>query len=208
MKILFDETQKERGRIFSNFSILESDLTEAGHKIAVLDTFPIKYSSINSADVLVFLCPDGSKLYGHEVKNILRFVEEGNILMIFSNAGGDKGLNTNMNSLLKHFGIELIPNQIFDYQNFDFQLESCPIVSKIYPHPITQGVKEITYCSGCSLHINNEVVELARTQNTSDPRAQQLWHFHGTERDGYSFVVHTLFFPIKNLELLIEIIGN
>ena len=174
MKILFDETQKERGRIFSNFSILESDLSDAGHKIAVLDTFPIKYSSINSADVLVFLCPDGSKLYGHEVKNILRFVEEGNILMIFSNAGGDKGLNTNMNSLLKHFGIELIPNQIFDFQNFDFQLESCPIVSKIYPHPITQGVKEITYCSGCSLHINNEVIELARTKNTSDPPSSTI----------------------------------
>ncbi|UJG44671.1 MAG: hypothetical protein K9W46_05695 [Candidatus Heimdallarchaeum endolithica] len=187
MKILFDETQKERGRIFSNFSILEADLTEAGHKIAVLDTFPIKYSSINSADILVFLCPDGSKLYGHEVKNILRFVEEGNILMIFSNAGGDKGLNTNMNSLLKHFGIELIPNQIFDFQSFDFQLESCPVVTKIYPHPITQGVKEITYCSGCSLHINNEVTELARTRNTSDPPSATIMAL-SQYGDGWVFV--------------------
>jgi len=169
VKILFDETQKERGRIYSNFSILENDLQDLGYQIAVLDTFPIKYSSINSADVLVFLCPDGSKLYGHEIKNILRFVNEGGILCIFGNAGGDKGLNTNLNSLLKHFEIELVPNQIFDFQNFDFQMESCPIVTKLYPHPITEDVKSLSYCSGCSLHIGKEVIEIARTQNSSDP---------------------------------------
>ena len=112
MRILFDETQKERGRIYKNFSILESDLRNKNYKIAVLDTFPIKYSSITSADILVFLCPDGSKLYGHEIKALLRFVEEGGIIALFGNAGGDKGLNTNINSLLKHFKIELVPNQI------------------------------------------------------------------------------------------------
>ncbi|MHA1667228.1 MAG: Gldg family protein [Candidatus Heimdallarchaeaceae archaeon] len=169
VKILFDQTQKERGRIHDNFEKLSNILEEEGHKIAVLDTFPIKYSTISNADILVFLCPDGSKLYGHEVKALLRFVDEGGSLAIFANAGGDKGLNTNLNSLLKHFDIEIISNQIFDYNNYDLELESNPVVTKFFKHPITDGIKEVTFVSSCSLNIGTKVKELARTSNDSDP---------------------------------------
>ncbi|MHA1685862.1 MAG: hypothetical protein ACTSYD_05550 [Candidatus Heimdallarchaeaceae archaeon] len=167
--MLFDETQKERGRIFTNFRILANDLEQAGFKIGVYDSYPIKYSSLSKADVFVFLCPDGSKLYGTEVKGLLRYVQEGGSLAIFANAGGDKGLNTNLNALLKHFDMELISNQVFDYKNFDVGFESCPLVKKIFKHPITEGVKELSYVSGCSLNIGPEVIELARTESTSDP---------------------------------------
>ncbi|MCK4972336.1 MAG: DUF4350 domain-containing protein, partial [Candidatus Heimdallarchaeota archaeon] len=102
MKILFDETQKERGLIFDNFRKLAETLEESGHQVNRLDTFPIKYTVISKHDVLVFLCPDGSKLYGHEVKALLRFLDEGGSVAIFTNAGGDRGLNTNLNTLLKH----------------------------------------------------------------------------------------------------------
>ncbi len=169
VKILFDQTQKERGKIHDNFEKLSNILEEDGHKVAVLNTFPIKYSIISNADVLVFLCPDGSKLYGHEVKALLRFVDEGGSLAIFANAGGDKGLNTNLNSLLKHFDIEIISNQIFDYSNYDLELESNPIVTKFFDHPITDGIKEVTLVSSCSLNIGSKVKELARTSNDSDP---------------------------------------
>ncbi len=169
MKILFDETQKERGKIYENFDKLGKILEESGHKIATYATFPIKYSEISKSEVLVFLCPDASKLYGHEVKALLRFVDEGGSVAIFANAGGDKGLNTNLNSLLKHFDIEIVANQIFDYQNFDLKLESNAVISKLFEHPITNGVSEITIVSSCSLDIGKNVGELARTQQTSDP---------------------------------------
>ncbi|MHA1550668.1 MAG: hypothetical protein ACTSQC_01845, partial [Candidatus Heimdallarchaeaceae archaeon] len=90
MKILFDETQKERGLIFDNFRKLAETLEESGHQVNRLDTFPIKYTVISNYDVLVFLCPDGSKLYGHEVKALLRFLDEGGSVAIFTNAGGDR----------------------------------------------------------------------------------------------------------------------
>lgn len=169
IKVLFDETQKERGRIFTNFRILANDLEQMGIQVGVYDSYPIKYSAISKADVFVLLCPDGSKLYANEVKGLLRFVEEGGSLAIFSEAGGDKGHNTNLNALLKHFQIELISNQVFDYTNFDVGFESCPIIKKIYKHPITENVKELTFVSGCSLNIGVDVIELARTENTSDP---------------------------------------
>ena len=169
MNILFDETQNERGKIYDNFEKLAKLIEKEGHKVSTYTTHPIKTSEISEVDVIVFLCPDGSKLYGHEVKALLRFVDEGGSLAIFANAGGDKGLNTNLNTLLKHFDIEIIANQIFDNQHFDLELESNAIVSKFYEHPITAGLSEITLVSSCSLSIGKNVGELARTQNSSDP---------------------------------------
>ncbi len=174
MKILFDETQKERGKIFENFQKLASILEEEGHEISKHDSYPIKYTNISKYDIFVFLCPDGSKIMGHEVKSLLRFVDEGGSLAIFTNAGGDKGLNTNLNTLLKHFNIEILANQIFDYQNFDLELESNVIVSKFYDHPITKSIKELTIVSSCSLHLQEGVEELARTKSTSDPPSSAI----------------------------------
>ncbi len=169
MKILFDETQKERGLIFDNFRKLAETLEDSGHQIGRLDTFPIKYSEISKYDILVFLCPDGSKLYGHEVKALLRFVDEGGSIAIFANAGGDRGLNTNLNTLLKHFKMEIVANQIFDYKNYDLKLESNPVISKFFDHSITEGIKEITMVSSCSINIGKNGIELARTASDSDP---------------------------------------
>ena len=169
MNILFDETQKERGNIGDNFQKLAELLEKNGHKVRKYDTYPIKYSTISNTDIFVFLCPDGSKMYGHEIKALLRFVDEGGCVAIFANAGGDKGLNTNLNTLLKHFDIELVANQIFDYQNFDLKLESNVVISNIYTNPLTEGIENITFVSGCSIHIGKDVEELARTDNSSDP---------------------------------------
>jgi len=169
MNILFDETQKERGNIGDNFQKLADILEKNGHKVRKYDTYPIKHSAITDAEIFVLLCPDGSKMYGHEIKALLRFVDEGGCLMIFANAGGDKGLNTNLNTLLKHFDIELIANQIFDYQNFDLELESNVVVTNIFDSPFTEGIESITFVSGCSVHIGKDVDEIARTDNSSDP---------------------------------------
>lgn len=169
MKILFDETQKERGIIFDNFRKLAETLEDSGHQIKRLDTFPIKYSEISKHDIFVFLCPDGSKLYGHEVKALLRFVDEGGSIAIFANAGGDRGLNTNLNTLLKHFKMEIVANQLFDYKNFDLKLESNLVVSKFFDHPITEGIKGITLVSSCSINIEKSGIELARSSADSDP---------------------------------------
>ncbi len=169
MKILFDETQKERGIIFDNFRKLAETLEESGHQVNRLDTFPIKYTVISKYDIFVFLCPDGSKLYGHEVKALLRFVDEGGSVAIFTNAGGDRGLNTNLNTLLKHFNMEIVANQIFDYKNFDLKLESNPVISKFFDHSITEGIKGITMVSSCSINLGKNGIELARTSSDSDP---------------------------------------
>ena len=174
MRILFDETQKERGKIHENFQKLSELLENEGHEISRYDSYPIKYTNITDYDIVVLLCPDSSKLYGHEVKALLRFVDEGGALAIFANAGGDKGLSTNLNTLLKHFNISIVSNQIFDHENFELGLESNVVVSKFYEHPITDGLKEIVIVSSCSLQLDEGDSELARTSNSSDPPSSAI----------------------------------
>ena len=174
MRILFDETQKERGKILENFQKLSDLLEEEGHEVSRYDSYPIKYTSIVDYDIFVLLCPDSSKLYGHEVKALLRYVDEGGALAIFSNAGGDKGLSTNLNTLLKHFNIATVSNQIFDYENYELDLESNVAVSKFYPHPITDGLKKVVAVSSCSLQLDEADSELARTSNSSDPPSSAI----------------------------------
>ena len=169
MRILFDETQKERGKILDNFQKLSELLENEGHEIFRYDSYPIKYTSITDYDVVVLLCPDSSKLYGHEVKALLRFVDEGGALAVFANAGGDNGLGTNLNTLLKHFNISIVSNQIFDYKNYELELESNVIINKFFQHPITDGLDEIVAVSSCSLQLEEADMELARTGNSSDP---------------------------------------
>lgn len=169
MKILFDSTQNERGKIFVNFRILSSTLQSLGHQIGVLDSFPIKYSSITNSDLIVFLCPDGSKLYDQEIKDLLRFLEEGGRIAFFSNSGGDRGLNTNLNQLLKYFEIELISTQVIDRTNNCFNSENIPIITNFTDHPINEGVKSLAYSSGCSIRTGKNVDILAKSSETSDP---------------------------------------
>ncbi len=169
MKILFDTTQNERGQIFVNFRILSSTLQSLGHQIGALDSFPIKYSSIMNADLLVFLCPDGSKLYEHEIKALLRFVDKGGRIAIFSNSGGDRGLNTNLNEFLKHFELELISTQVIDRKNNCFNSENIPLITNFTGHPINDGIKTLAFSSGCSIRTGKNAVILAKSSETSDP---------------------------------------
>jgi hypothetical protein len=74
-----------------------------------------------------------------------------------------------MNTLLKHFDIELVANQIFDYQNFELELESNVVVTKLYKHAFTDGVESLSIVSSCSINPGKNVKEIARTQSTSDP---------------------------------------
>ncbi|GAH08570.1 unnamed protein product, partial [marine sediment metagenome] len=116
---------------------------------------------------------------GYEVQALLRFVEEGGSLLIFANAGGDNGLNTNLNTLLKHFDIEIISNQVFDYQEFDAELERCPIVDRIFKHPITKDVEELTLVSSCSLNIGSGVIEMIKNDGNRSEESNYLknWRY-------------------------------
>ena len=53
MKVYFDETQKERGKINTNYSILRDSLKGEGFQVDIYNDFPIEEKGLR-CDVLVF----------------------------------------------------------------------------------------------------------------------------------------------------------
>jgi len=170
MKILVDETHNPRGRLFSNFSELRRLLELNGHEIAIYDDFPIKHNAIKDADVLILPCCDGSKLYGHEIKALLRYIEEGHGIFVISHAGGDGGLGTNMNSLTAtHFDIELQSDQVFDEVHCEQEMPSLILIREFVEHPIIQGLEQICYVAGCSLKAGRKAKPVVVSDADADP---------------------------------------
>ena len=168
MKIFFDETQKERGKINTNYSILRDSLRNEGFQVEVYNDFPISEKSLK-CDVFVFACPDGSKLAKNEIEAIINFVEKGGGLLVISNAGGDRGLRTNMNEVLNKFGIEMLSDQVKDETNNEFNMPTHPVIKDIKTHPICSGVSEVVVVAGSSIRGSSNMRGLAYTSPVAEP---------------------------------------
>ncbi|NHJ85067.1 MAG: hypothetical protein FK734_06370 [Asgard group archaeon] len=168
MKIFFDETQKERGKINTNYSMLRDSLRNEGFEVDMYNDFPISEKSLK-CDIFVFACPDGSKLEKNEIDAILTFVERGGGLLVIGNAGGDRGLRTNLNEILNRVGIEMLSDQVKDEKNNEFNMPTHPIIRDIKKHPINNGVSEIVIVAGCSVRGSAQMQGIAYTSPVAEP---------------------------------------
>jgi len=168
LKVFFDETQKERGKINTNYSILRDSLRNEGFQVEVYNDFPISEKSLK-CDIFVFACPDGSKLAKNEIDTLINFVERGGGLLVISNAGGDRGLRTNMNEVLNRFGIEMLSDQVKDETNNEFNMPTHPVIKDIKNHPICTGVSEVVVVAGSSIRGSSNMKGLAYTSPAAEP---------------------------------------
>ncbi|MBN1328896.1 MAG: hypothetical protein JXA54_05425 [Candidatus Heimdallarchaeota archaeon] len=168
MKIFFDETQKERGKINTNYSMLRDSLRSEGFQVEIYNDFPISEKTLK-CDVFVFACPDGSKLGKTEIDALLGFVERGGSLLVIGNAGGDRGLRTNMNEILNPCGIEMLSDQVKDENNNEFNMPTHPVIKDIKNHPVTKGVSEIVIVAGCTVRGSANMKGIAYTSPSAEP---------------------------------------
>ena len=107
--------------------------------------------SLKPYDILVFACPDYSKISSQEVMEISNWVkEDGGGLLLLSHAGGDRGRSSNLSELSEQFGIAFENDQVLD-ETVNIGMENLPLISNFMPpHPITGGIGEICYRAGCS----------------------------------------------------------
>jgi uncharacterized membrane protein len=167
-RVLFDETQKERGRITTGYSAVKGVLeTEGIQSIRFVD-FPITLDKLKDFNAVVFPCPDQSKIQQGEIRAVLDFVSRGGGAVLLSHAGGDPGLRTNFNELAENFGVSFQNNQIFDERQ-NLGMENLPKITKFKDHPVTEGISELAYSAGCSIKIVGEAEALAITSRTAQP---------------------------------------
>ncbi len=167
-RALFDESQKERGRITTSYSALKGVLETEGIQCIRFVDFPITHDKLKDFDLVVFPCPDQSKLQPGEIRAVVDFVSRGGAAVLLSHAGGDRGLRTNLNELAENFGISFQNNQIIDERQ-NIGMENLPKITKFKDHSVTEGITELCYSAGCGIKIVGEAEALAITSRTSEP---------------------------------------
>nr|MDO8079834.1 hypothetical protein [Candidatus Freyarchaeota archaeon] len=167
-RVLFDETQKERGRITTSYSAVKGVLETEGIQCIRFVDFPITLDKLKDFNVVVFPCPDQSKIQPSEIRAVLDYVSRGGGAVLLSHAGGDPGLRTNLNELAESFGVSFQNNQIFDERQ-NLGMENLPKITKFKDHPVTEGITELAYSAGCSIKIVGEAEALAITSRSAQP---------------------------------------
>ncbi len=172
-KIFFDQTQNERGKIESTYSDLARLLKDNDYDVEAYTEFMILDKKIAEGAVIVFGCPNSSKLRNPEIETLKKYVKSGGSLMLLSLSGGDKGLMNNMSKLSEIFGITFENTAVKDDRN-NSGIPTMPIIKDLVPHFITKDVKEVLYPSGCTLRVSGKATILATTSTMADPPGQPI----------------------------------
>ncbi len=167
--IAWNESHKPRARIDTNYISLKEILDSQDFESYQFLEFPITQESLKPYDILVFACPDFSKIALQELDEIEKWVrQDGGGLLLLSHAGGDKGRNSNLSELAERFGIAFENDQVLSPHNYG--MENLPRVSVFSPpHPITEGITEICYRAGCSLTSTGTSFPIAMSDENADP---------------------------------------
>ncbi len=76
-KVFFDQTQNERGRLESTYSELGKLLRDNDFDVEAYTEFMILAKNLNGTDVMVFGCPNSSKVRPAEIDVLQKFVKNG-----------------------------------------------------------------------------------------------------------------------------------
>ena len=169
--IAFDVAHKPRGRIDENLTELRDQLNSNEFVCYDFLEVPITEESLRHYDILVFVCPDFSRISPNEITHIVKWVKNsGGGLLLLSHAGGDKGRGSNLSEISEQFGIIFENDQVLD-ENTNLGLENIPLISTFnIPHPITTNIDTLCYRSGCSLSIvGSGAFSIADSNETSEP---------------------------------------
>ncbi|MHA1135242.1 MAG: hypothetical protein ACTSSE_02020 [Candidatus Thorarchaeota archaeon] len=166
--IYFDQTQNERGRLDSTYSQLGKLLRDIDFDVEPYTEFMILAKNLKNVDVLVFACPNSSKIRPPEIDVLKNYVKKGGGLLLLSLSGGDRGLMNNLSQVSEEYGISFDNTAVKDDRN-NAGLPTMPIITDIVAHPVTEDVNDILIPSACSLRIEGKAVALAVTSEMADP---------------------------------------
>jgi len=130
--------------------------------------FMILAKNLKDADVMVFGCPNSSKIRPAEIEVLQKYVKNGGGLLLLSLSGGDRGLMNNMSKISGDFGITFENTAVKDERN-NAGLPTMPVITDIVGHSTTGDVSDLLIPSACSLKVSGKATALAKTSDTADP---------------------------------------
>jgi hypothetical protein len=152
----------------STYSQLGELLQNNDFDVEAYTEFMILAKNLKEADVMVFGCPNSSKIRPAEIDVLQKYVKNGGGLMLLSLSGGDRGLMNNMSKISGEFGVTFENTAVKDERN-NAGLPTMPIIQDIVAHPTTEDVSDLLVPSACSLKVTGKATALAITSDTADP---------------------------------------
>ncbi len=168
LKICFDTTQNERGKIDENYTNFKQVAEKRGFSIESNLEFPITFGQLTHYDIIVFACPDRSKIRDFEINEITKYVKCGGAVVILGSSGGDRGRMTNLNDLCLKFGVKYNNDQVFDDQH-NYGIRNLAISTVFEEHPVTEGLELVIIPSACSLSVTKKAKGLVFSDEDADP---------------------------------------
>jgi prefoldin subunit 5 len=135
--------------------------------------FMILPKNLEKSKIIVFGCPNSSKVRQAEIDTLKKFVKGGGGLFLLSLSGGDRGLMNNMSAISKLFGITFENTAIKDERN-NAGLPTMPLIKDFTNHPLTSDIKDILVPSACTLKVTEKANVVAKTSDTADPPSQPV----------------------------------
>jgi hypothetical protein len=167
-KVVFDQTQNERGRLDTTYSELGELLRDQDFDVEPYSEYMILAKNLRNVDVFVLGCPNSSKVRPQEIDVLHKFVKEGGGLLLLSLSGGDRGLMNNMSKIAEEYGITFDNTAVKDDRN-NAGLPTMPLISDITHHVTTEDVTDLLIPSACSLRLTGEAMPLALTSEMAEP---------------------------------------
>ncbi len=143
-------------------------LRDNEYDVEAYTEFMILAKNLKDADVIVFGCPNSSKVRPAEIEVLQKYVKNGGGLMLLSLSGGDRGLMNNMSKIAGEFGITFENTAVKDERS-NAGLPTMPIITDIVTHPVTEDVSDLLIPSACSLRVTGKAMALAVTSETAEP---------------------------------------
>ncbi|MFX1486136.1 MAG: hypothetical protein ACFFBS_03365 [Promethearchaeota archaeon] len=170
VRIAFDETHNEGGRLQTTYSKLREKLEEEGFNCFSIIDFPVVLKKLQEFNILVIAGPDLSKFRQTEIQDIIKFVDTGGGLLVMSDAGGDRGHMTNLNGITTSFGIRFNNNQVTDSRN-NLGIDTVPIITDFKNHEIVKEIDKVCYRAGCSLAVSGNARPIALSNRIANPQS-------------------------------------
>ncbi len=147
---------------------------EAGYKVAPLTRKITKPEELTGCDLLVIVAPYHTHLQPSEIRDLVRFVENGGSLLVMSYYTGDGHHESNLSELAKKFGVEFNHDQVEDtvhYHHYHYNI----IVENIPQQPeILQGVGRLCFPLCCSLKVDDPAQVILRSGPHSYTREAEI----------------------------------
>ncbi|NHI91727.1 MAG: hypothetical protein EAX96_04425 [Candidatus Lokiarchaeota archaeon] len=139
----------------------------------------INSETINLENGEIFIIGGPQKEYTQkEIEIIWKFVENLGSLLIMHNYGGDLKNKTNLNDLMKPFGIEFNNDLIHDEAHNVKGFIHGPIISNFEDSPIFFDIKKFCLLLGCSIMVKPPALEVAysdKASYTKNYKPEDIW---------------------------------